>query len=203
MILQAAILAILLDVPVADADRSELWENRAQRLNGISVATSRAAYRATCSPLRWDADEECSPIAEDPIPVAADSMAVIVHESQLQRHIQAGECGPKECDPVLCVVNRHWSICHLARGIPQLHRKKGWSDEYWKGLAGLSQGSVDAQMWEATALLQADLAYCASLEGAFARYAKGHGCKWKGAAERAGLAREFTVRLRQLVGNGD
>ena len=197
MILQAAILAILLDQRVADSDRNELWANRAQRLEGIAVGVTHAAFHATCRDA-WNNDH-CAPVADDPIPVAASTMANIEAESHLARRVQIGECLPKECGPKWKRVNGKLVLVHLVRGLPQLHRQTGWSDWYWDRMIGLEQTDVDASLWEATFLFSRDLAYCASLEGAFARYAKGKSCKWKGAAERAGMARQFTVRLRQLT----
>lgn len=198
MILKSAILALLVQVQPAESDRHEPPASRAQRLEGISVGVARAVFRATCRE-RWQAPS-CTPIADDPIAVAADDMAIIVEESNhLAKRVQAGQCAPKECDPKWVRVHGVMHLMHLARGLPQLHRQSGWSDAYWELMAGLSQESVDASLWEATQLFQADLAYCASLEGAFARYAKGKSCKWKGAAERAGRARWFEVQLRQLT----
>ena len=197
MILKAAILAILLELPVANSDHNELWEKRAQRLESVALAVTHAAFRATCGDL-W-ANGHCAPIALDPIPVAASDMAIIEYESHLARRIQVGDCAKKDCDPKWVRLNGKRVLVHLARGLPQLHRQDGWSDWYWNRMIGTEQVDVDASIWEATFLFSRDLEKCGTLEGAMARYAKGTTCKWSGAAERAGMAREFEVRLRKLT----
>lgn len=114
---------------------------------------------------------------------AAVLIAQGTRESNFMERIHAGRCKPWECDAGLAI--SPW----------QLHRSRWFPEPIWRGFAGVEYVPTADAAGAALRVLGAGYRDCGSLEGAFARFARGTGCRWEGAARRVRLVRVVEERL--------
>jgi hypothetical protein len=174
--LQAWVLAALLSLPPAYADREE--PGRDARLATISAAVAEVTARATCSEVY--ALPQCSPIWNgDRRELAALLVAKGWWESRFARNVHEGRCRPDECDAV------KWQgvVIHRARSPWQLQRT-AYSAPEWNSMVGIDYAATRSAAWAAAKVLAEGQRRCRSASGALAWYAAGR-CTWSGAKSRA------------------
>ena len=195
MNLISAIGVVLSLLPVPAIDRAE--PNRAQRLESIAIAISRASERATC--MGEAASDTCKPIAADASQVAAELIVIANEETALRSNVHSGHCLDFQCDPT----KHHGVVTHRARSLWQLHRPKVWSDSQWESILGSGQEATDAAAWTAAKILAGGHGVCHTTEGAVTFYAVGGNCHSYAfdaqATRRAKLIAQMRGRIQRLM----
>lgn len=198
--LAAALLAAALHLPGAGADATD----RAGWLSRVALATGDAAHRATCSGPWAAADETvCEPIwpDKDPVPLAALILAEGYEESRLLERIQAGRCGPDECDAAKA---RNGQVFHLARSLWQIQASGPVTRADWWGLVGTDDRALGDAAWTAARVLTSSRGRCAPAKGRYleptiAAYATGYACGWAPARKRAWLVERVEGWVRAAM----
>jgi hypothetical protein len=183
--LPAAILSILLALPVHRSDRDET--NREARLQGVATAIASATDRATC----YQQPEGCRPIYRDRLQMAGLLLTIAFAESAISKRVQTCMCMHWECDPH----GPGWNRIFLARGLWQVHRF-GLAAQHWDSLCE----SVDLQAWVAAVQLAGAIGACGGRVAAgVSRYGTGSGCVAPLGKPRADRAAAMAARLIKMV----
>ena len=187
MNLESAILAVLLDEPMAAVDIDEPY--REDRIGIMATSINYAGNRAACVGV----EGKCLKIGE-PIDMSAKLIVQAKRESALASNVHRGECRRFECDPV----KYHGVTIFRARSPWQLHRN-GMSDEKWASIQGATLVATSAAAWETAKMFAGGTAMCHSTAGAFGLLATGHECTSKQSTSRAAEVERVKARLWALT----
>lgn len=185
MTLSAALLAILVSLPVHKSDRDEPPDDRRARLTELATEIAMQADVAACRDM-----SDCKVVFADRLVLAGSLLELFRSESALSQRVFTCQCERFECDPI----TRRSMVYHQARGLGQAHRF-GLAARYWDQLCG----SAYYQVRVAAAHLAGAITTCGSLAGGFSRYGTGAGCVAPLGLPRAKRAEVWIARLRREV----
>jgi hypothetical protein len=185
--LSAAILSLLLALPVHKSDRQEPVLDRQARLAGVAEAISAAVDRATCH----GQPDGCKAIFRDRLLLAGVVFEVARGESAFSGRVQSCQCERYECDPHK---RKGGEVVHLARGLWQAHQF-GLAAAHWEELCV----DVNVAAWVATRQLAGAINACGSVAGGLTRYGWGSTCLRVLSSERDKRVQMWAAKLRGMV----
>lgn len=193
--MKVALLTWLLSFPPWHGD-SELPEERLERLSMVADQCASAIDNARCKGA-WNDADWCKPAWDDsPQLLGAALVTLWLFESRGARHIHAGRCRLSlgECDPYLYrgrLVAGSISPWQFKLS-PTVHDL--WADASASASDPTPVATFAACLGAARTFSRGYNGCGRSLEGAFARYARGNACHWSGAGRRADFARRLLAK---------
>lgn len=195
----AALIALLTTLPSYYQDKEEPAE-RTERLTVIAKAIADVAAEATCSGAY--ATESCSrlwPGTEQDLVIFLVTKGF--WESRFAKHVQAGKCGPRECDAYKDYYTG--KIVHRSASYFQVQSNGLVPTKEWRTLTGLDYAPTRRAAWAAAKVASAGRKRCASSGASWefttmSAYASGYTCSWHGAYRRVKFYTKLKAKFRDL-----
>jgi len=195
----AALVALLVSLPAYYQDK-ETSAERAARMQVVAVAIADAAQTATCSG-RYEATS-CKAIW----PGSDQELALLLvtkgwWESRFAKHVQAGQCGPRECDAYR---DRAGKIVHRSASYWQVQASSLLPPAQWRKTVGLDLAATRRAAWAAARIASGARGRCTAIGGSWeygtiSAYASGYTCAWRGAPRRVAFLRRLRVQFGRIL----
>lgn len=182
----ATLAALLVGLPAFYRDVETPEEREMRMVTVVAPALVDVASEATCSGAY--ATVECKKLWPG---TKLDLVLMLVTkgwwESRFAVHVQAGKCGPRECD----AYKDHYTkkIVHRAASYFQVQATGLVPMKEWRTLTGLDYEPTRRAAWAAAKVASASRNRCARSPGSWefvtvSAYASGRSCSWRGAHQR-------------------
>jgi len=198
MTLKALILLALLSRTPHHLD-TETWSEREVRLGGVAEDIAWTADHMTCHGFEESHCTRLWPASRKALAMALVAQAVF--ESRLAEHVHKNLCRLSigECDARKWRDPQTGQFVYLQQSFSLWQIKKfSIPSDHWEQIREGIPGTRYAA-WYAARRLSSGFRSCGSLEGAFARYAKGNGCHWEESTDRKELWQKLMVANPQRL----
>lgn len=182
----AALATILIGLPAFYSDAEEPSARETRMSTVVAPALVDVASEATCS------DAYATPECKKLWPGTKTDLAMMLltkgfWESRFALHVQAGKCGPRECDAYKD--HRTNRIIHRSASYFQVQATGLVPVTEWRTLTGLDYDATRRAAWAAAKVASASRNRCARAAGSWefvtvSAYASGKRCSWRGAHRR-------------------